>query len=94
MVDSRGIQALARRVAAGELSGSAAFDAVVALIVADEIPPGATPQQVAQIRDEVVLGVSHDRVLCEMLFRTKPRARWDASGWWSARAHPAPARRR
>lgn len=89
-VQPQHIVALARRIASGQLRGDAAFDAVVSLIAAEEIPPGATQQQAAQVRDQVALGVSHDRELCALIYRQPDAPRAELAGGAAA---PAGARR-
>lgn len=67
-LDEQTLAALAARIQSGELTGAAAFDAVVAMIAHREIPKDAPMGLAAQIRDEIVLCLSHDQALCKLLY--------------------------
>lgn len=69
--DVPGLRGLARRIASGALQGPAAFDAVVAFITAHEAEPGLDAEQIRELREQVVLGVRHDRELCAVLFELR-----------------------
>ncbi|MEM6293126.1 MAG: hypothetical protein AAGA54_17755 [Myxococcota bacterium] len=64
-----GMDALIADVAAGRLRGTEAFDAIVGRIAAHETPPGADEATRRQIHDQVVLVVSQDRSLCQLIFQ-------------------------